>query len=159
VALIAAAMASMARADESLRYTIVPDERRRALERARRMTRALEHAAIQSRIIHRSLTDAIERSPRSRTPGWLTPDAVGIPLARLLSAAADAVETLGALPGDLEARADISLRLALLRAAHDNAVTAAREHSDLLASGEWVIAGEILGAAAQLLGDLELAAM
>lgn len=159
VGLIAAAMAAISRADESLRYTIVPDERRRALERARRMTRALEHAAIQSRIIHRSLTDAIERTPRSQSPGWLAPDAAGAPLARLFSAAADAVETLGVAPGDFDAQANISLRLSLLRTAHDNAVAAAREHSDLLASGEWVIVGEILGAAAQLLGDLELAAM
>ena len=157
VGLVAAAMAAMSRADESLRFTVVTDERRRALERARRMTRALEHASIQSRTIHRTLTDAIERTPRSETPGWLAPEAVGIPLARLLSAAADAVETLGA--GPLNAQADISLRLSLLRTAHENAVAAARDCSDLLASGEWVIIGEILGAAAQLIGDLELAVM
>jgi hypothetical protein len=80
-------------------------------------------------------------------------------VARLLSAGGDAVTTLGAIPAHPEEIASISVRLAALRAAHDHAVTTARASADLLANGDWVIAGEILGAAAQLLGDLELAAM
>lgn len=156
---IATAMAALSRADESLRYTIVSEERKRALDRARRMTRALEHAAIQGRIIHRSLNDAIAMNPKVSTTGWLSPDSCGGSLARLLSAGGDAVTTLGAIPAHPEEIASISVRLAALRSAHDHAVATARASADLLVNGDWVIAGEILGAASQLLGDLELAAM
>jgi uncharacterized membrane protein YgaE (UPF0421/DUF939 family) len=156
---VASAMAALSRADESLRYTIVSEERRRALERARRMTRALEHAAIQGRIIHRSLNDAISAHPDIVKTGWLSPGSCGASLARLMAAGGDAVTTLGAIPAHPEEIASISVRLSALRSAHDLAVANARQSADLLASGDWVIAGEILGAAAQLLGDLELAAM
>jgi len=156
---IAMAMAALARADESLRYTIVPDERRRALERARRMTRALEHAAIQGRIIHRSLNDLLSAQPQVATTGWLSPAACGGSIAHMLSAGGDAVTTLGAIPTHPEEIASISVRLNALRTAHDRAVAEACASAELLANGDWVIAGEILGAAAQLLGDLELAAM
>jgi uncharacterized membrane protein YgaE (UPF0421/DUF939 family) len=156
---VAGAMAALARADESLRYTIVPDERRRALDRARRMTRALEHAAIQGRIIHRSLTDLLSMQPQVASTGWLRPDACGAAFARMLAAGGDAVTTLGAIPAHPEAIADTSVRLSALRTAHDQAVETARQSAELLANGDWVIVGEILGAAAQLLGDLELAAM
>jgi uncharacterized membrane protein YgaE (UPF0421/DUF939 family) len=156
---VATAMAALARADESLRYTIVPDERRRALERARRMTRALEHAAIQGRIIHRSLNDLLSLQPTVAETGWLRPGACGSAFARMLAAGGDAVTTLGAIPAHPEEIASISVRLGALRSAHDQAVDTARASAELLANGDWVIAGEILGAAAQLLGDLELAAM
>jgi uncharacterized membrane protein YgaE (UPF0421/DUF939 family) len=156
---VATAMAALARADESLRYTIVPEERRRALERARRMTRALEHAAIQGRIIHRSLNDLLSLQPQVATTGWLRPEACGSAFARMLAAGGDAVTTLGAIPTHPEEIASISVRLGALRSAHDQAVETARASAELLANGDWVIAGEILGAAAQLLGDLELAAM
>jgi hypothetical protein len=123
------------------------------------MTRALEHAAIQGRIIHRSLNDLLSLQPQVATTGWLRPEACGSAFARMLAAGGDAVTTLGAIPTHPEEIASISVRLGALRSAHDQAVETARASAELLANGDWVIAGEILGAAAQLLGDLELAAM
>ena len=155
-------------AEESLRFNLLGERQRVPLARYARATGALEHAAIQTRVICRAALDAAAAArdapvviigdvPR---PAWLEPDALGTPLANLFSAIALAVEEFLALadgPPDAPAPAGLTLAPEIADRRADVRNAAARNPRLLLPDG-WILAGELLSVADQLIADLAAAA-
>jgi hypothetical protein len=142
-------------AEESLRFNLPGRLQRPGLDKYRRVNRSLEHAAIQTRVITRTVLDCVRTAgePDAR-PSWLEADALGVPLGNLLHSVSDYLELFLALPENPEA----AVRLPALRASIDlsrsevNNIAAARFFQ--LLPDRWVLIGEIVSISDQLVADL-----
>lgn len=145
--------AALVRAEDSLRFNLPGRPQRAALIRYRGASRALEHGAVQTRVISRTVLDAA----RSETDEpWLTSPKLGTALAELFSALARYLESfLLALedPAELTANA---LLLNDVRERRLLAETAVLNHPAALFPGRWVLLGELLSISDQFVTDLSL---
>lgn len=150
--------AALERAEESLIYNLPGRRQKPALARYRRANRALEHAAIQSRVISRTVTDCIgTAAPTDVRPRWLEPDALGAPLANLFNAIAIYLEHFLDLPDrpiTREGAAGLVLEIRDRRREVSDAVAARFEE---LLPDHWVLVGEIVSISDQLVTDLNQA--
>jgi uncharacterized membrane protein YgaE (UPF0421/DUF939 family) len=153
---IGRAQSAFVQATESLRYNPARVQERTRLTVDTRARAALEHAAIQTRVIARTLAEATD--PENGTPAWLAPDGLGRPFAALMEAEAALLRAFLALiaaTGDLDA---FTLRVATARqrlAAADRSVRAVMTTA---VADHWTAAGELLAVSGRLLADLETAA-
>lgn len=142
-------------AEESLRFNLPGRRHQPALERYRRANRALEHAAIQTRVISRTVTDC------ARIAGsavWIGPVALGTPLANLFSAISLYLEHFLDLADGPAGRRDDAGLLAEIQERRQEASDAAAARLTDLLPDRWVLVGEILSVTDQLVADLAHAA-
>lgn len=144
---------AISQAQESLQFNLLGRRQRDVLRLYQRADLALEHAAIQTRMVARALVDATaQQAPHD----WLAPGALGIPLAALLDMA---VETLDAhlarlREGDLNGGLPVDLdRLANLQEA---IAAQAGAYEPSLRPGGWVYLGEVVALATQMITDLSV---
>lgn len=146
---------ALERAEESLVYNLPGRRQKPALARYRRANRALEHAAIQSRVIARTVTDCVSSADSIEgRPTWLAPEALGTPLANHLSAIALLLEQFIDLPDDpvrRTAQNPLVLEVQERRRELSDAVAARFEQ---LLPDRWVLIGEIISISDQLVVDL-----
>jgi uncharacterized membrane protein YgaE (UPF0421/DUF939 family) len=147
--------AALERAEESLIYNLPGHRQKPALTRYRRANRALEHAAIQARVISRTVTDCVRTAtlPDIR-PRWLEPDALGLPLANLFSATAIYLEHFLDLPDHPLAREDDGALVLEIRECRRKVSEAVAARFEELLPDHWVLIGEIVSISDQLLSDL-----
>jgi uncharacterized membrane protein YgaE (UPF0421/DUF939 family) len=147
--------AALERAEESLIYNLPGRRQKPTLTRYRRANRALEHAAIQARVISRTVTDCMgAAAPSDIRPRWLEPEALGMPLANLFSAIAIYLEHFLDLPDhplDYEEGGALAFEIRERRREVSKAVAARFEQ---LLPDHWVLIGEIVSVSDQLLSDL-----
>lgn len=147
------------RAGESLRYNLPGIRQRSAYKRLQRANRALEHAAVQTRVISRTIADAIATAgPGAARPAWLEPDKLGVPVANLMSAMAMYLDHFLSLtePGKIGPD-DAYLRSSVIDRRREASNAASLILPELLPD-RWVLVGEILSVSDQLLTDLSAAA-
>lgn len=147
--------AALEHAEESLVYNLQGRRQKPALARYRRANRALEHAAIQSRVIARTVTDCVSSpDPAAGCPEWLAPEALGAPLANHLSAIALLLEQFIDLPDEPHRRIEpnpLALDAQERRRELSEAVAARFEQ---LLPDRWAQIGEIVSISDQLVADL-----
>lgn len=150
---------ALEQAEESLIFNLQGRRQKPALARYRRANRALEHAAIQSRVISRTVTDCVRSASDGRPrPAWLEPGELGLPLANHLSAVAVYLEQFIDLADNPAARSNgdsFAQELADRRREVSEAVAARFAH---LLPDRWVLIGEIVSISDQLVSDLVHAA-
>ena len=151
--------ASIARAEESLRYNLLAGRQRARLAVYHRANRAMEHAALQTRVICRAIVEAVETARAGEPrPRWLEPDRLGAPLADLLSALAVSLDhflTLIDLPRETKDDEELATEVQRQRRA---VMLAARDRiHDLMPEG-WAMLGQALALSDQLVTDLTDAA-
>jgi uncharacterized membrane protein YgaE (UPF0421/DUF939 family) len=150
---------ALERAEESLKYNLPGNRQKTALARYRRANRALDHAAIQTRVISRTVTDCVDSAgPSEARPAWLGPDALGMPLANLLSAIAAYLEHFLELPDQPAGCKDEALLVVDIREQRREINDAAAARFSELLPDRWVLIGEIVSISDQLVTDLTLAA-
>lgn len=141
--LLATANAALGQAEESLRYNRFARDRYDEMSRLRDASRALEHSAIQTRVITRSIVTAYEESAAE----WLSPDVFGRALADLLGRNAALVRFVGG--GRVGVRPERS--------------ATSRLQEDMLAYWQaradrgWLYAGEVLAMAERMAKELHVA--
>ena len=143
--------AALRRADESLRYNLPGRRQHAALTRYLRASRVLEHCAVQTRVISRTVLDATNVASAGHL---LQRRGVGEPLAELFSAIARYLEFfLASLDGRETTRTAVLL-LADVRERRALAERAVLADTATLRSGFWVLLGELLSISDQLIADL-----
>ena len=150
---------SIAHAEESLKYNVLAGRQRSRLAVYRRSNRALEHAAVQTRVICRAVVEAVATAGAGAArPSWLEPAALGAPLANLFSAVAVAVEHFLTLIDEPRASVDDAALAVEVRRHRQEITLAARERLiDLMPDG-WALLGQALAVSSQLVADLTAAA-
>lgn len=148
---------ALSRADESLHYNLFGRPQQATLARYRRADQVMEHAAIQTRIVARSLSDATALQPAGNAhPAWLAPDDLGIPLAQLLNEAAQAMSVfLRAL--DHQVSDAEPFDMTAFRQRKGEVQRAALDHIDALLPDGWELVGEMISVTAQMVTDLAAA--
>jgi hypothetical protein len=145
-------------AEESLQFNLPGRWQRPGLDRYRRVNRSLEHAAIQARVIARTVLDCACTATASEfRPAWLEPLALGTPLAELLDSVARYLELFLLLPESSESVSQLPKQRSEIDAnrAAVNEVAAARFFE--LLPDRWVLVGEIVSISDQLVSDLSQA--
>lgn len=140
---LADANAALAQADQSLRFNRFARQRRDELSRLRRASQALEHSAIQTRVIARSIATAYEED----AAGWLAPEHFGQALADLFGRITALVRGVG---GD---RMVVRPELAETAPLHEQMRGYWQERADR----GWLYAGEVLAVAERMANELQLA--
>jgi uncharacterized membrane protein YgaE (UPF0421/DUF939 family) len=141
------------RADESLQFHVLAARHQGTVNTYARANHALEHAAIQTRVIARTVSDI-----SLANPPWIAPDRLGQPLAMLLSATATALTnflTLVDAPGDQAAFLD---SIAIAKERRLALATVTSQTPTDASPAEWSLLGGVLTIAGQLVSDLESAA-
>ncbi len=141
-------------AADSLTYNLMGANQREVLAVYRRIGAALEHSALQTRIISRALTDATATiDPAVGRPAWLEPDALGRHLASLLDEALLALQTfLRPLDEGNVQPTPISIAGVTWKRQELNAAT--RASLELITPDGWILLGAIVALATQLVTDL-----
>jgi len=155
VALLNEVDTALANAEESLAYNLMGASQREVLAVYRQIDRAMEHSALQARIIARSLTDAVDSGEDgSPAPKWLQPDALGRPLADLLDEAVKALRVF-LHPLDTEnAQQPQLIGIDGVAAQRELVNRASLDAFELLLPDCWVLLGEIVGVTTQFVTDL-----
>jgi uncharacterized membrane protein YgaE (UPF0421/DUF939 family) len=146
---------ALANAEESLTYNLMGTNQREVLSIYRQIDKAMEHAALQSRIIARSLTDAVASCPDGvARPVWLQPEALGNPLAGMLDEALTALD-LFLSPLDTEsAQRPRVISTDGIAAQREVVYRAGMDAFEVLLPDGWVLLGEIVGVTTQFVTDL-----
>ncbi|CAN5816661.1 hypothetical protein BH20CHL4_BH20CHL4_03630 [soil metagenome] len=146
---------ALGNAEESLAYNLMGSNQREVLAIYRQIGRTMEHSALQSRIIARSLTDAVAASnDNDLRPGWLQPATLGNPLADLLDEALAALRIF-LMPLDTEtAQRPQAISTDGITAQREVVNRAAMDAFELLLPDRWILLGEVVGVATQLVTDL-----
>lgn len=140
---LANAHAALAQAEQSLRYNRFARERHTELERLRKASLALEHSAIQTRVMCRSIATAFEEG----SADWIAPEIFGEPLADLFGRNTALVRYVG---GDqIGVRPDV--------AATSDLQEAMRAYWQARGDRGWLYAGEILTVAERMAKELHVA--
>lgn len=143
---------SISRAEVSLQFNIIGRRQRPELAAYRTAIQALERSAIQARIIARSLDDAVATAqPGQPRPAWLEPDRLGLPLSHLLKTT---VEALDHFVSGIVLPSDQPSDTGAHRAASIDVNDAALETLPELMPGGWVLLGQVIAVAGQLVTDL-----
>jgi uncharacterized membrane protein YgaE (UPF0421/DUF939 family) len=142
-------------AEESLTYNLMGSDQCDVLAVYRQIDHAMEHAALQTRIIARALTDAVATSQPDRArPEWLEPDALGVPIASMLDEALAALRVfLRPLDVDNPQRPS-SIGIDAIAEARERLYRAALVHFESLLPDGWILLGEITGVTTQFVTDL-----
>ncbi|MCC6943092.1 MAG: FUSC family protein [Thermomicrobiales bacterium] len=141
-------------ADESLTYNLMGKNQREVLRVYRRIGEALEHSALQTRIIARALTDATSTAPAgSGRPDWLEPSVLGEPLAELLDEVHLALQTF-LLPLDEGDAKPVPITVAGMAQKRQELNAVAKSSLDLIAPDGWILLGAIVALSTQLVTDL-----
>jgi uncharacterized membrane protein YgaE (UPF0421/DUF939 family) len=148
-----ASQIALDRAEESLQFNVLAARHRPTVNLYARANRALEHAAIQTRIIARTVTDIATISP-----SWIAPEQFGHPLGSLLSATATALSDFIRLPGDTHDQSAFTTAIATAKTNQLDLTNAAAMRPANTAPAEWNLLGGILTVAGQFATDLESAA-
>jgi uncharacterized membrane protein YgaE (UPF0421/DUF939 family) len=150
---------SIAHAEESLKFHILASRQRTTLAIYHRSNRALEHAAIQSRVISRAVLEIVESAePGQPRPRWVEPDALGGHLANLLSAVAVAIDHFLTLIDSPRPSYDDEVLVGEVQGCQRDITLAAQYCLDELISGGWPLLGEVVAISGQLAADLSFAA-
>jgi uncharacterized membrane protein YgaE (UPF0421/DUF939 family) len=140
---LASANAALGQAEQSLQYNRFSPGRNDEMARLRNASRALEHAAIQTRVMARSIVTAFEEDAAD----WIAPDQFGRSLADLLGRNAALVRCVGG--GRVTVRPDPAVTSGL----HE----AMRAYWQARADRGWLYAGEILAMAERMAKELNAA--
>jgi uncharacterized membrane protein YgaE (UPF0421/DUF939 family) len=140
---LASANAAMGQAEQSLRFNRFARGRHEEITRLRNTSLALEHSAIQTRVMTRSIQTAFAENAAD----WLAPDRFGRALADLLGRNAALVrhvggERVGVRP-DLAETSDLQEEM--------------RVHWQTRGDRGWLYAGEVLAVAERMAKELHLA--
>jgi uncharacterized membrane protein YgaE (UPF0421/DUF939 family) len=150
---------ALASAEESLRYNIARRRQETAYHRYRRATQALEHAAVQVRVISRTIADGVAATPADRrAQGWLGTDSVDAPLSRLFGEIASYFAYFLAVVGEPAGQSDGQALLAEIAERRRAVYEAAAARFAELMPDKWVLVGEVVSIANQLVTDLSEAA-
>ncbi len=141
-------------AEESLTYNLMGADQREVLTVFRRIGEALEHSALQTRIIARALTDATASPPHGASrPAWLEPDGLGEEIGALLDEALVALQTF-LRPLDAGDSRPQSIAVDGIARQRQVVTEAAAASLDLIAPDGWILLGEIVAISTQLVVDL-----
>lgn len=150
---------SIAQAEESLKFHVLAKRQRTTLSIYHRSNRALEHAAIQSRVISRTILEIVESAePDRHRPRWVEPDELGGHLANLLSAVAIAIDHFLTLIDTPRPSRDDEALVGEVQGCQRDITLAAQKYLDDLIAGDWTLLGEVIAISGQLAADLSLAA-
>ena len=134
------------------------NDQRHQLETYRRIDQALEHTAIQARIIARALADATRAAPGgSERPVWLEPDALGVELAAMVDEAITALRLFLEPLEAGESTTGTSVSMSGLREERRKLYDQALDQFETLLPSGWVLLGEMVGITTQLVADLAVA--
>ncbi len=129
-----------------------------AYTRSRNLKKALEHAGVQVRVISRTVSDCVETAGRDEIhPAWLSPSALGIPLANLFSAIALYLDHFLTLSDDARRTRDDRDLITEIAGRRSEVNAATATHMAALMPDRWVLVGEIVSIADQLVADLTAA--
>jgi uncharacterized membrane protein YgaE (UPF0421/DUF939 family) len=134
---------ALAQAEQSLRYNRFARDRYDEMTRLRKASLALEHSAIQTRVMTRSIVTAYEE----RVAEWISPDHFGRSLADLMGRNAALVRFVG---GD---RVGIRPEMAATSDLHEDMRAYWQSRADL----GWLYAGEVLAMAERMAKELHVA--
>ncbi|GIW04446.1 MAG: hypothetical protein KatS3mg059_1066 [Thermomicrobiales bacterium] len=150
---------SITRAEESLKYNVLAGRQRARLAVYHRANRALEHAALQTRVICRAVVEALEMAQAGQPrPGWLEPERLGTPLANLISALSVALDHfLSLIDAPRESLEDEVLATEVQRQRKEVMAAAQNFLGELMPEG-WAVLGQALALSDQLVTDLTAAA-
>lgn len=140
---LTSANAALDQAEQSLRYNRFARGRHDEMTRLRDVSRALEHCAIQTRVLSRSITTAFEENAAE----WLAPDCFGRTLADLMGRNAALVRYVG---GE---RVGVRPGLAAISSLHEDMRAYWQSRSDR----GWLYAGEVLAVTERMANELQLA--
>lgn len=140
---LAAAHAALSQAEESLRFNRFARDRHAELSQLRQNSEALEHSAIQTRVITRSISTAFEEDAAD----WIAPDNFGRQLADLFGRNTALVRRVG---GD---RTRVRPDLAQTAELHEQM----RAYWQSRADRGWLYAGEVLATAERMAKELQAA--
>lgn len=154
---LARSQAALVRAEESLLFNLFARQQRERLAVYRRANRALEHAAIQTRIIARSVADATSTAPSAFHAAWTRAPAVRAQASEMVAALAVALHRFIDLADDPDHPAAFHAAVAEVRRQRIDCAVAARLSADLCPDG-WILLGQLLAVADQLAADLADAA-
>jgi hypothetical protein len=140
---LATANASMGQAEQSLRFNRFARSHHDEIARLRDASLALEHSAIQTRVLTRSISTAFDENAAD----WIAPDLFGQSLADLLGRNAALVRYVG---GD---RTGIRPELAVTTDLHEQMRRYWQERADR----GWLYAGEVLAVAERMARELHVA--
>lgn len=147
-------------AEESLKYNLVRRRQEPAFNRYRRATRALEHAAVQVRVISRTISDGARATPPELAPrGWLGADGIGGPLALFFAAIAAYLDHFLAVVEEPVGQGDGHELLDEIAARRRDVNTAMAACVDDLMPDRWALLGEVVSIANQLVADLSEATL
>jgi len=125
----------------------------------RRSNRALEHAAIQGRVLCRAVLEIVETAPPGpRRPRWIEPEELGDRLANLLSAVAVAIDHFLTLIDSPRPSQEDEALVAEVHDCQRDITIGARDYIDDLMPEGWILLGQVIALSGQLLADLSLAA-
>ena len=140
---LVSANSALAQAEQSLRFNRSRRQRGDDLSRLRGASLALEHSAIHTRVIARSIATAFHEG----VAGWIAPDVFGLALADLFGRNTALVRRVG---GD---RTGVRPELAVTADLHEEM----RAHWQVRADRGWLYAGEILAVAERMANELQAA--
>ncbi|MEA2524821.1 MAG: hypothetical protein QOF73_2048 [Thermomicrobiales bacterium] len=151
--------ASIKHAEESLKYHVLARRQLTMLAVYRRSSRALEHTAVQSRVICRSIVDIVDTAaPGEPRPTWVEPEVLGGHLANLLSAVAISIEHFVSLVDAPRHSDDDEALAGEVQNCRRDVTLAARDHLTELLPDGWTLLGEVIAISGQLVTDLSDAA-
>jgi hypothetical protein len=140
---LVSANAALAQAEQSLRFNRSRRQRGDDLSRLRDASLALEHSAIHTRVITRSIATAFQE----RVAGWIAPEQFGLALADLFGRNTALVRRVG---GD---RSRVRPAPAATAELHEQMRAYWQERADR----GWLYAGEILAVAERMANELQAA--
>jgi uncharacterized membrane protein YgaE (UPF0421/DUF939 family) len=139
---LAAANVALGQAEQSLRYNRFARGRHDEMARLQNASRALEHGAIQTRVLARSMVTAFEENAAD----WIQPDQFGRSLADLLGRNAALVRYVGG-------RGGIRPELAITTELHESMLAYWQARAD----PGWLYAGEVLAMTERMAKELNAA--
>jgi hypothetical protein len=149
---------SIRQAEESLKYHIFAERQRARLAVYHRSNRALEHAAVQTRVISRTVLDIVQSTGTEARPAWVEPRVIGGHLANLRSALGVAIDHFLTLIDAPRPSLDDEALAGEVLACRRDLTDVACDHVDALLPDGWALLGEVAAIAGQLVADLTTAA-
>lgn len=144
--------------EASLKYHVLNSRQVITLEVYRRASRALEHAAVQTRVMSRAIHDATRLDSDDIRPDWISPDALGIQIADIFSAISVSIDHfMSLIESPRETTDDEALANDVHRCSRQLTLLA-RDHFDSLIPDGWTLLGEVIALSGQLATDLTRAA-
>ncbi|CAN5757134.1 hypothetical protein BH23CHL5_BH23CHL5_24830 [soil metagenome] len=143
-------------AENGLAYNLLGTDQREVIAIYRQINRAMEHAAIQTRIVARSLTDAVASAPDGKhRPTWLEPDNLGGTLADLIDQVLVAFKVFLQPLDDADPAKPVAVSTEGINTQRDHIYAAALNGFESLLPDGWILLGEIVGVMTQLVTDLQ----